>query len=297
MKRLRGTFTALITPFREDGSLDEEGFRRLVQLQIEAGVSGIVPLGSTGEASTLEDAESDRIVEIAVDQAKGKLTIVVGSGSNSTHHAVQRTRRAKELGADYAMVVAPYYNKPSNEGHYRHYKAVAEEGGLPVIVYNIASRTARNIETPTLARIAELPGIAGVKEGSGDLSQIMDVIQSIGREKEGFSVLCGDDALAFPTLALGGDGLISTAANLVPRRVADLVDAALDGEMETARIRHYDLLPLFRGLFLETNPIPIKQAMAWAGLPAGPCRLPLCGMEQDTLPKLEAAMRAAGVKK
>lgn len=296
MKRLRGTFTALITPFRNDGSLDEEGFRRLVRLQVEAGVTGIVPLGSTGEASTLEDDEADRVVAAAVEEAQGKLTVIVGAGSNSTRHAVAKCRRAAELGADYAMVVAPYYNKPTDEGLFRHYKAVAEEGGLPVIAYNIASRTARNIETRTLMRIAELPGIAGVKEGSGDIAQITDVIQEIGREKAGFSVLSGDDALAYPTLALGGDGLISTAANLVPRRIADLVDAALDGDMETARIRHYGLLPLFRGLFLETNPIPIKQAMAWAGLPAGPCRLPLCELGEENVSKLRAALDAAGEK-
>jgi 4-hydroxy-tetrahydrodipicolinate synthase len=295
MQRLRGTFTALITPFRADGSVDEEGFRRLVRLQIEAGVQGIVPLGSTGESSTLERAEQELIIRSAVEEAQGRLTVIAGTGSNSTRHAVERTRRAKELGADYAMVVSPYYNKPTGEGMFRHYQAVCEVG-LPVLVYNIAGRTARNIETRVLARIAELPGIAGVKEGSGDIAQIMDVIQAIGREKDGFTVLSGDDALAYPILALGGDGLISTAANLIPRRVADLVDAALDGDMETARIRHFDSLPLFRGLFVETNPIPIKQAMAWAGLPAGPCRLPLCEMEGANIEKLKAALKAAGVK-
>ncbi len=292
MQRLRGTFTALITPFTAEGEVDEEGFRKLVRMQIEAGVAGIVPLGSTGESSTLEPEEQERIIQLAVEEAQGRLTVIVGTGSNSTRHAVESTRRAKELGADCAMVVSPYYNKPTPEGMFRHYRAVSEVG-LPVLVYNIAGRTARNIETSTLARIAELPGIVGVKEGSGDIAQIMDVIQTIGREKEGFSVLSGDDALAYPLLALGGDGLVSTAANLLPRRVADLVDAALEGDMETARIRHYDLLPLFRGLFVETNPIPIKQAMAWAGLPAGDCRLPLCGMEEANMQKLKAALDAA----
>jgi 4-hydroxy-tetrahydrodipicolinate synthase len=295
MQRLRGTFTALITPFKADGTLDEEGFRRLVRLQLEAGVAGIVPLGSTGESSTIEREEQDRIIKASVEEAQGRLTVIVGAGSNSTKHAVENVRRAKELGADIAMVVSPYYNKPTGEGLFRHYQAVCEVG-LPVLVYNIAGRTARNIETTVLTRIAELPGIAGVKEGSGDITQIMDVIQGIGREKSGFSVLSGDDALAYPTLALGGDGLISTAANLVPGRVSDLVDAALEGDMETARIRHFDLLPLFRGLFIETNPIPIKQAMAWAGLPAGPCRLPLCEMEGANIEKLKAALKAVGVK-
>lgn len=293
MQRLRGTFTALITPFRADGSVDEEGFRSLVRRQIEAGVQGIVPLGSTGEASTLEPEEEELIIRASVEEARGRVTVIAGTGSNSTRHAVEKTRRAKELGADCAMVVSPYYNKPSGEGLFRHYREVCEVG-LPVLVYNIAGRTARNIETRVLARIAELPGIAGVKEGSGDVAQVMDVIQAIGREREGFAVLSGDDALAYPILALGGDGLVSTAANLAPRRVAGMVDAALEGEMETARLGHYDLLPLFRGLFVETNPMPIKRAMALAGLPAGECRLPLCEMDEANEAKLAAALEAAG---
>jgi 4-hydroxy-tetrahydrodipicolinate synthase len=300
MTRLRGTFTALITPFKQDGSLDLEGYRLLVQKQLEAGVTGLIPLGTTGETPTLEDDEELEIIRITVEEAaavKGrKVPVIVGAGSNATHSAVKYAKRAAAMGADAALVVCPYYNKPTNEGIYLHFKAVCEEGGLPVMVYNIAGRTARNIDTPTLERIAGLPGIIGVKEGSGDVAQMMDVIQRIGRNKPDFCVLSGDDALTLPLMALGGDGVVSVASNIVPGRVSDMVDAALEGDLETARIRHYDLLPLFRGLFIETNPIPIKQAMAWAGLPAGSCRLPLCGMEEANKPKLKAALAAAGIQ-
>ncbi len=300
MTRLRGTYTALTTPFDPKGQPDVEGFRALVKRQLEAGIDGLVPLGSTGETPTLEEEEEVDLIRVAVQEAKAigtrKVPVIVGTGSNSTSSAIKYTRRAADLGADAALVVCPYYNKPSNEGIYLHYKAVVEEGGLPVIVYNIAGRTARNIDVPTLERIAQLPGVIGVKEGSGDIGQMMDVIQRIGRKKPDFTVLCGDDALTLPLMALGGDGVISVTSNVVPQRMKALVDQALNGDFEAARLSHYQLLPLFRGLFLETNPMPVKQIMEWMGLPAGSCRLPLCALEESTLPKLKAALSEAGVK-
>lgn len=300
MARLRGTFTALITPFDAAGKVDVEGFRALVKRQLEAGIDGLVPLGTTGETPTLDDEEEVDLIRVAVEEARAvtgrKVPVIVGTGSNSTHSAVKYTKRAKDLGADAALVVCPYYNKPTNQGIYLHYKAVLEEGGLPVIVYNIAGRTSRNIDTPTLERLAALPGIIGVKEGSGDINQMMEVIQRIGRHKEDFCVLSGDDALTLPLMALGGDGVVSVASNVAPARMKAMVDAALDGDMETARMRHFELLPLFRGLFLETNPMPVKQVMEWMGLPAGRCRLPLCALEESTLPKLRSALAEAGLK-
>jgi 4-hydroxy-tetrahydrodipicolinate synthase len=292
--RLRGTFTALISPFHEDGSLDSESFRLLVQKQLEAGISGLVVNGSTGESPTLEPEEAESLVMVALEETKGSIPLIVGTGSASTRHAIEATRRARALGADIALVVVPYYNKPSDEGLYLHFKSVADEGGLPVIVYNISGRTARNLETPVLERLAALPGIVGVKEGSGNLAQVTDVIDRIGRRREGFAVLSGDDAMAFPLLALGGDGLIATASNLLPEGVIELVDAALDGDMEGARIRHFGLLPLFRALALETNPAPIKAAMAMAGLPAGPCRPPLAPLSEENRLALRRALGAVG---
>ncbi len=313
--RLRGTFTALITPFLGDSAqesagradenapLDEEGFRRLTRRQLAAGISGLVVNGSTGECPTLEPEEVEILIRIAAEETRNarqedadKIPVIAGTGTYSTKRTIQATRRARDAGADMALVVVPYYNKPSDEGLYRHFRAVAEEGGLPVIVYNIASRTARNLSTDVLERLAALSGIVGVKEGSGDIAQMTAVIERIGRERADFSVLSGDDAMAFPLIALGGDGLIATASNLVPERMISLVDAALAGELETARMRHFSLLPLFRALALETNPGPIKEAMAMAGLPSGPLRPPLAPLEPGNRRKLRDAMLAAGIE-
>jgi 4-hydroxy-tetrahydrodipicolinate synthase len=312
--RLRGTFTAIISPFlgdraqedARDCSLDEEGFRQLVKRQLVAGISGIVIYGSTGECPTLEPEELERLIGISREEMRafdggssvpdaGSVPLIVGTGTYSTKRTIQATRRAKDLGADYALVVVPYYNKPSDEGLYRHFRAVAEEGGLPLIVYNIAGRTARNLPSDVLERLAALRGIVGVKEGSGDLGQMTEVIERIGRERADFSVLSGDDALAFPLIALGGDGLVSTASNIVPERMLALVEAALEGDLETARMRHFGLLPLFRALVLETNPGPIKEAMALAGLPSGPLRPPLAAMSDVNKEALRGAMLAAGL--
>ncbi len=213
MTKLRGAFTALITPMNPDGSVDYDGFRTLVRYQLEQGISGLVPLGTTGETPTLDESEEEKIIEIAMAEAGGKVPVILGAGSNSTRDAVKYVKRAKAAGADYALVVTPYYNKPNDEGIYRHFEACAEVG-LPIIVYNIVGRTGKNISTPLLARIAELPNIAGVKEASGDLNQMMDVIATIARKKPGFSVLSGDDALNLPLCAIGGDGVISVVSNL-----------------------------------------------------------------------------------
>mgnify|MGYP002351338344 CR=1 FL=1 len=294
MTTLRGAFTALITPMNPDGSVDFDGFRRLVRFQLDSGISGIVPLGTTGETPTLEETEEDTLIDIAIAEAKGKVPVIIGAGSNCTKDAVKYVKRAKQKGADYALVVTPYYNKPTDEGIYLHFAACAEVG-LPIIVYNIAGRTGKNISTALLARIAELPNIAGVKEASGDLNQMMDVIATVKAKHPGFTVLSGDDSLTLAVAAIGGDGVISVVSNIAPKEVADMTKAALSGDVAKAREMHYRLLPAFKNAFIETNPVPIKAAMNMKGLPAGTLRLPLCPLMKENEYKLRAAFEAAGI--
>jgi len=300
MLKLRGAFTALVTPLTDTGDVDYDGFRTLVRFQLENGISGLVPLGTTGETPTLERDEQDRLITIAVEEAKGKVPIIVGAGSNSTAHTVRNVMRARELGADAVLVVTPYYVKPTNEGIYRHFAAVADSGDTPILIYNIASRTGKNIDVPTMERLSRIPTVLGVKESSGDIGQIGDIIREVAqaRASEGrfFSVLSGDDSFTLPLCAMGGDGIVSVVSNLVPGRVAALAAACLSGDYAEARALHYALLPFFKGAFVETNPIPIKTAMAWAGLPSGPTRLPLCTLEKASEPKLRASLEAAGIK-
>jgi 4-hydroxy-tetrahydrodipicolinate synthase len=273
--KLQGAFTALITPMKDDGSIDYEGWQRLIAFQLDKGISGLVPLGTTGESPTLLDDEEEVMLKQAAALCKGRVPLIVGAGSNSTRDAVRYTERAAKCGADYALVVTPYYNKPNDEGIYRHCEAVCK-AGLPVIVYNIPSRTGKNIPTPLLARIATLPNIAGVKEASGDLGQMMEVIEHIVPQHPGFTVLSGDDGLTLPLMAAGGDGVISVASNLFPAEVGALTAAALQGDFAAARAMHYRLLPFMRAIFVETNPCPIKWVMAKQGLIASSAlRLPL----------------------
>ncbi|MDR2795736.1 MAG: 4-hydroxy-tetrahydrodipicolinate synthase [Spirochaetaceae bacterium] len=296
MTTFKGAFTALITPMKGNGDIDFDGFRRLVQFQLENGIDGLVPIGTTGETPTLEECEEERLLEIVMKEAGGRVPVIAGSGSNSTKHAVLYTKRAKDLGADAALVVTPYYNKPNDEGLLRHFEAVAAVG-IPVIVYNIASRTGRNIPAPLMERLAEIPNIAGVKEASGDINQMADVINSVKRRGGGaFAVLSGDDALTLPLLALGGDGVISVISNLVPARVAALVKAGLAGDFETARVIHYELLRFTKAAFAETNPVPIKRAMEFAGLPAGPARLPLGRISEANEKIVREAVKALGIQ-
>ena len=298
MAEFQGAFTALLTPMKDSGEVDYDGFRRLIEFQIAEGIDGIVPMGTTGEAPTLDEDEEDRLIEIAVEAAKGKVPVVVGTGSNDTKHMIIYTERAKRMGADAALVVTPYYNKPNDDGLFRHYEAAAAVG-IPIIVYNIASRTGRNIQTPLLEKISRIPGIIGVKEASGDINQMGDVIRDVAlpRRAEGknFRVLSGDDTMTLPLAALGGDGIISVIGNLVPAKVKALCSACLAGDFNTARRLHFELLPLVRAAFIETNPIPIKQAATWAGLPGGPARLPLGKLSPASEAVLRKAMTDLGI--
>ncbi len=299
-KNFGGAWTALVTPMKESGEVDYDGFRRIVEFQITEGIDGIVPLGTTGETPTLEDAEEDKLIEIAVKTAGGKIPVMVGAGSNSTKHMVKYVERAKNMGADAALVVTPYYNKPNDSGLIRHFEEAAKVG-IPVFVYNIASRTGRNIPAPLMEKIARIPGIAGVKESSGDIGQIGDIIRDVSspvaaQKNEKFWVLSGDDALALPLISLGGDGLISVISNLFPAKVKAMVKAALENNYEEARAIHYELLPFVKAAFIETNPAPIKFALNLAGLPAGPARLPLGKISPASEEIVKKAMADMGVK-
>ncbi|MBN2468319.1 MAG: 4-hydroxy-tetrahydrodipicolinate synthase [Deltaproteobacteria bacterium] len=284
---LQGTITALITPFGEDGGIDEAALRKMVDFQIENGINGLVPCGTTGESPTLDYDEHNRVIDIVIDQARGLAPVIAGTGSNSTKEAISLTRHAADAGAGYSLQVAPYYNKPTQRGFYEHFAAIADSIALPIIIYNIPGRTGKNIEAETILKLAEHQNIVGVKEASGNLSQIMTILN---HRPAGFTVLSGDDNLTFPLMALGGDGVISVASNIVPERVCGMVNLALEGRWEESRQRHYDLLPLFNALFLETNPIPIKAALHLKGIVKEAYRLPLCGMEPANRAKLEKVL-------
>ncbi|MCL2265882.1 MAG: 4-hydroxy-tetrahydrodipicolinate synthase [Treponema sp.] len=300
MTEFRGAYTALVTPMKESGEVDYDGFRRLIQFQITEGIDGIVPLGTTGENPTLDENEEEKLIEIAVKEAAGKIKVIVGAGSNDTKHMLKYAERAKRLGADAALVVTPYYNKPNDDGMLRHFEAAAKTG-IPIIVYNIASRTGKNIPTSLMEKIARFPGIAGVKESSGDINQMGDVINQIALPRkntsEKFCVLSGDDSFTLPLISLGGDGVISVVSNLLPAKVKALTKSALEGKYDEARALHYELLPFTKAAFVETNPVPIKQALSWAGLPGGPARLPLGKLAPSSEAVLKKAMIELGIIK
>ncbi len=274
-----GVLTALVTPFRLNGSLDKEALDRLIEFQIENGVSALVPMGTTGESPTVSHEENLAVVERVIKKVDGRVPVIAGTGSNSTDEAVRMTKVAKNLGAAGSLQVAPYYNKPTQEGLYRHFMKIADTTELPMVIYNIKGRTGVNIETPTLMRIAEHPHVVAVKEASGDLSQMMDILKSLPND---FDVLSGDDNMALPLTLLGGSGVVSVASNIIPRRMSEMIAAAIAGKIENARSIHFELLPLFKALFLETNPIPVKYILAQKGMIAPAWRLPLCPPMEQT---------------
>jgi 4-hydroxy-tetrahydrodipicolinate synthase len=288
----QGSIVALVTPFR-NGKVDEAKLRELVEWHVAQGTDAIVPCGTTGESPTLSHDEHKRVVEIVVEAARGRVPVIAGTGSNSTAEAIDLTAHAEKAGAQGALVVNPYYNKPTQEGLYRHFRSVAEAVGLPILVYNIQSRTAVNVETETLARLAkDCPNIVGVKEASGSLDQMTQVILACGPD---FSVLSGDDTLTLPLMAVGGRGVISVVANIVPRETHEMTQAALSGDWKQARELFLRLFPLCRAMFIETNPIPVKEAMAMTGLIEPEFRLPLCRMSEANRQKLRAALVQHGL--
>ncbi len=286
-----GLSTALITPFRDD-AIDETALRELVERQIAAGVDQLVPCGSTGESATLSHFEHGKVIEIVVSAARGRVAVLAGTGSNNTREAIELTQHAKAVGADGALLISPYYNKPTQQGIYEHYRAVADQTRFPLVTYNIPGRTGSNIAPATLARLADVPHIVGVKEACGDLGQIGEVV---ARCPDDFSVLSGDDALNLPILAVGGKGAISTASNVAPEAVGELVRACRDNDYERARKLHYRLLPLFDALFIETNPIPVKCALQLMGLiSSAEMRLPLTPISEASRERLQVVLKELG---
>src|SRR5256884_3192656 len=289
-----GSFVALVTPFK-NGKVDEAKLRELVELHVANGTDGLVPCGTTGESPTLSHDEHKRVVEVVVEAARKRIKVVAGTGSNCTTEALDLTKHAERVGADGALVVNPYYNKPTQEGLYRHFRAVAESVAMPIVVYNIQSRTAVNVETATLARLArDCHHVRGVKEASGNLDQMTQVVLSCG---PGFSVLSGDDSLTLPLMAVGGHGVISVIANIVPKDTADMVDAALDNDWERARELHHRLFSLARGAVLEANPHPPQGTIAMAGMIEPEFRLPMCRMSDANRETLRGVLKQYGLVK
>jgi len=283
----KGSIVAIVTPFR-NGEIDEERLRELVEFQIENGTDGIVPCGTTGEASTLDYDEHDRVIEIVVQQAKKRVPVIAGTGSNSTKEAIEITEHAKRVGADGALLVTPYYNKPTQEGLYRHYKTVAESVALPQVLYNVPGRTGVNMLPETVARLADISNIVGIKEASGSLQQVSEIISLCGDKIE---VLSGDDFITFPIMACGGSGVISVTANIMPKEVAGMVDAFNAGDLEEARRLHLMLLRISNAMFIETNPTPVKTALGLMGKCDDEVRLPLAPMSEANRNKLAAVMK------
>jgi 4-hydroxy-tetrahydrodipicolinate synthase len=286
-----GTYTALVTPFR-DGAVDEPALRRMIREQIEAGVDGLVPCGSTGESATMNHAEHQRVISIAIEEAAGKVKVMAGTGSNNTAEAISLTSYAKKAGADAALLISPYYNKPTQEGHVAHYRAIADAAGLPLFVYNIPGRTGVNILPDTIAKMAEHPLIVGVKEASGSLDQVSRILQLTGGR---MTVLSGDDSLTLPMLSVGAHGVIGVIPNLAPAKTVALVRAAREGDYGRARELHFELLPIMQALSTETNPIPVKAAMAMIGKCGPEIRMPLTPITEPNRKRLEVVLREHGL--
>jgi 4-hydroxy-tetrahydrodipicolinate synthase len=292
---LRGCHVPLVTPFLEDGSIDEAGLRRLVNHLIEVEkVDGLVPCGTTGESPTLSHEEHGRVIEIVVEETRRRVPVIAGTGSNSTREAIEMTLHAEKVGADATLQVCPYYNKPTQEGLKEHFKAIAKATKLPIILYNIPGRTGRNMEPETILELAEIENIVGLKDASGDITQTMRILEGTRNRQKPFYVLSGEDALTFSIMALGGHGVICAVGNVIGREYREMVHLMLEGRYAEAREIHYRTLPVVRALFLETNPVPVKEAMNMMGLPAGPLRLPLTPMKPANREILRKALQDLG---
>ncbi|GAB6268990.1 MAG: 4-hydroxy-tetrahydrodipicolinate synthase [Smithella sp.] len=282
----RGAITALVTPFK-NGQVDEEALRNLIEFQIANGVDGLVPCGTTGESPTLSHDEHDRVIEMTIDAAKKRVPVIAGTGSNSTAEALRLTRHAYEAGADGALIACPYYNKPTQEGLYQHFELIAKNVPIPIIPYNIPGRTGINMSPELIARLAKISNIVGIKEASGSIKQMSDVINLCGKD---FAVLSGDDIFTLPLMAIGGAGVISVVSNVAPADMAGLVDVFFAGDMAGAKDLHYKMSALMDALFIEVNPVPVKAALALMGKIEYEYRLPLCKMAEANFEKLKKVM-------
>jgi len=287
----KGSMVAIVTPFK-DGRLDEAALGSLIDWHIEQGTDAIIPCGTTGEAATLSHEEHNRVIEITVKKAAGRVPVIAGTGSNSTDETIALTRNAKDVGADAALLITPYYNKPTQEGLYRHFKAVADDVDIPIIMYNVPGRTSVNMLPATVARCSQIKNIVGIKEATANLQQISEIIELCPKE---FAVLSGDDFTVLPTLIIGGMGVISVSANCAPADMAGLCDAYFAGDMDEARRRHYKLQPLNQAMFYETNPIPVKTALGMMGKIDPELRLPLCPMSDANREKLAHVIKKYGL--
>jgi 4-hydroxy-tetrahydrodipicolinate synthase len=287
----KGAIVAMVTPFK-NGKIDEEALRELIEIQIENGTDGIVPCGTTGESATLSHEEHDRVIEITIEAVKKRIPVIAGTGSNSTAEALRLTKHACEAGADGVLMVCPYYNRPTQEGMFQHFKTIAESVAIPIILYNIPSRTGANLLPEAVQRLSHISNIVGIKEASGSLKQIMDVIHLCDPD---FDVLSGDDIIALPMMSLGGSGVISVVSNIAPADMAEMIDACLSGNNKKAKELHYRMLPLIDSLFIETNPVPVKAALAMMGKIEYESRLPLCRMSAANYEKLKKVMTDYGL--
>ena len=288
---LQGAITAIVTPFK-DGKFDEAAYRELIEFQIKGGIHGIVPCGTTGESATLSHEEHKKVVETCIDQVKKRVPVVAGSGSNNTAEALELTKHAEAAGADYALMITPYYNKPTQEGLYQHFKTIADRTRIPIVVYNVPSRTSVNLLPETVARLGEFPNIVAIKEATGDLKQCAKVAQLCGDK---ITMLSGDDFTTLPLLAIGGKGVISVVSNIVPQDMAGMCEAFMKGDLETARQLHYKMWPLMEAMFFETNPTPAKIALKMMGKITGEVRQPLCPLSPASEDKLRQVLQRYGL--
>ncbi len=289
---LKGVYTALVTPFNSDGSIDWEAMKNLIEFQIKEKISGLAPMGTTGESPTLNHEDHIKIIEMVVKQTAGRVPIIAGSGSNSTEEAIKMTKLAKKCGADYSLQVAPYYNKPSQEGFYRHFMAIADTVDIPLVIYNIPGRCGKNIENSTMLKLAKHPNICAVKEASGNIGQVMDLV---AEKPADFDILSGDDNLGLPIITLGGTGIVSVASNLIPGKMMELAKAALEGNVSKAKELHYKLLPFFKAEFIDTNPIPIKYMMSLKKMIKENYRLPLCELNDNDKKQVKSVLEKMGI--
>ncbi|OEU76040.1 MAG: 4-hydroxy-tetrahydrodipicolinate synthase [Desulfuromonadales bacterium C00003068] len=289
---IRGSMVAIITPFNEDGSVNEDKFRQLVEFQIESGTDVIVPCGTTGESATLNYDEHDLVVRACIEQVDGRVPVIAGTGSNSTAEAVEMSLHAKEMGADGILLVSPYYNKPSQEGLYQHYKTIAEAVALPQVLYNVPGRTGMNMVAETTIRLAEIDNIVAVKEASGDVTQASEIISKAGDK---IDVLSGDDFLTLPLMACGAKGIISVTANIMPKEVKAMVTAINEGRWDDARAMHLKMLDIHNAMFIESNPVPVKTALSLMGRCSETIRQPLVDLQPASLEKLKSVMKTYGL--
>jgi 4-hydroxy-tetrahydrodipicolinate synthase len=287
----KGSLVAIVTPFKE-GKVDDEAYRELIEFQIENGTNAIVPCGTTGESATLNMEEHARVIDIAIEAVKGRVPVIAGTGGNSTSEAIELTRHAKNAGADATLQVTPYYNKPTQEGLYRHFKAIAEAVALPQVLYNVPGRTGVNMVPETVARVAEIREVVAIKEASGNLEQMAEIVRLAG---DNITLLSGDDTVTLPVLSLGGKGVVSVVANIAPKDTSDMVRAWEEGSVEKAKALFYKLFPLCQAMFFETNPIPVKTSLALMGKIQDELRLPLAPMAPANLEKLQKALHAYGL--